>query len=191
MNAFEIVFTLMTMITSLALAHLLNGFVSLLKNAKRVRFSFVHGLWSWIALAVLIGNWASFWSMRDVESWPSLTVLLILAIATIEYLFCALVTPEMPAEGELKLSEFHEGSYRFYILALIILLILSLLLNLVLGAMQMFENWWHDSILTIAALLFSILALFLTKYWVQAGVAIVNALIVTYYLMISCNLVTV
>lgn len=181
----------MTMITSLALAHLLNGFVILLRNAKRVRFSLVHGLWSWIALAVLIGNWASFWGMRSVESWPSLTVMLILATATIEYIFCAMVTPEMPAEGKLNLGEFHAHSHRLYTLALVILLFLSLLLNLLLGAMNMYENWWHDSILTIAALLLSTLAIFLAHYWVQAGVAIVNALIVTYYLVISCNLVTV
>jgi hypothetical protein len=191
MNAFEIVFTLMTMITSLALAHLLNGFVILLRNAKRVRFSLVHGLWSWIALAVLIGNWASFWGMRSVESWPSLTVLLILATATIEYIFCAMVTPEMPAEGKLNLREFHAHSHRLYTLALVILLFLSLLLNLLLGAMNMYENWWHDSILTIAALLLSTLAIFLSHYWVQVGVAVVNALIVTYYLVISCNLVNV
>jgi len=191
MNAFEIVFTLMTMITSLALAHLLNGFVILLRNAKRVQFSLVHGLWSWTALAGLIGNWASFWGMRTVESWPSLTVLLILTIATLEYTFCALVTPDMPKEGNIRLSEFHSRLHRHYILAWILLLILSLLLNFILGAMNMYESWWHDSILTFAALILSILALFLTKYWVQAGVAIVNALIVTYYLVLSCNLVPV
>ena len=191
MNAFDIVFTLMTMITSLALAHMLNGFVIFLRNAKRVRFSLVHGLWSWIALATLIGNWASLWSMRSVESWPSMIVLLLLTIATVEYAFCALVTPDLPREEELNLGEFHARSHRFYMLAFIILLTLSLLLNLMLGGMEMYENWWHDSILTIAALLFSAITVFVTNYWVQAGVAIVNASIVTYYLVITCNFVSV
>ncbi len=190
MNAFEIVFTLMTMITSFALAHLLNGFVILLRNAKKVQFSIVHALWSWIALAVLIGNWASFWQMRSVETWPSVIVLLILATATIQYIFCALVTPEMPVDEELNLSDFHTRSHRQYTIAFMILLTLSLLLNFILGGMKMYENWWHDSILTIVALLLSAIAVLANNYWVQLGVAFVNALIVTYYLTMSCNFAT-
>lgn len=189
MTAFEIVFTLLTMITSLALAHLLNGYVILLRNAARIRFSFLQGLWGWIALAVLIGNWASFWGMRSVESWPALIVLLLLAAAVLEYAFCALVTPEMPKEGELTLDEFHASTHRLYIGALIILLITSLLLNLLLGGLNMFESWWHDSVLTFVALLVSAIGLFIRARWVQTSVAIVNAVIVTYYLVISCDLV--
>lgn len=191
MTAFEIVFTLMTMITSLALAHLLNGLVVVIRNSGRVQFSLLHGTWAWIALAVLIANWASFWSMRDVETWPSLTVLLILATAIVQYLFCAFVTPELPVEGELNLFDFHSKTHRLYTLALMILLFLSLLLNLLLGGMEVYENWWHDSILTIAALLFSTISIFIGNYWVQLGVAFLNALIVTYYLIITCSFVTV
>ncbi|MCB0663371.1 MAG: hypothetical protein KDC24_11570 [Saprospiraceae bacterium] len=189
MNAFEIVLTLLTMVTSLALAHLLNGFVIVLRHAKQVQFSMLHGIWSWIALAVLIGNWASFWQMRNVETWPSVTVLLLLAAATVQYLFCAFVTPEMEQEGKLNLKDFHAHSHRLYILAFIMLLFISLLLNLVLGGMKMYENWWHDSILTIVAMLQSSIAIFVNNFWVQLGVAIVNASIVTYYLILSCNFV--
>lgn len=189
MTAFEVVFGLLTMITSLALAHLLNGFVIVLRNACRVRFSVLHGLWSWIAFAVLIGNWASFWGMRTVDSWPASTVLLLVVVGTIQYAFCALVTPEMPAEGELDLGEFHARAHRLYILALIGLMIASLVLNVLLGGLQIYESWWRDSVLTIAGMLLSVVAFFVSARWVQMGATILIGAIVTYYLVVTCNVV--
>ena len=189
MTAFEVVFGLLTMITSLALAHLLNGFVIVVQNAGRVRFSVLHGLWSWIAFAALIGNWASFWAMRTVDSWPASTVLLLVAAGTIQYAFCALVTPEMPAEGELDLDEFHARAHRLYILAMIALLTASLVLNVLLGGLQLYESWWRDSLLTIACLLLSVAAFFVSARWVHTGATILIAGIVTYYLVVTCNVV--
>jgi hypothetical protein len=49
MTSFELVFGLITIITSLALTHLLAGFVDVLRNAQRVRFSAPHALWAWSA----------------------------------------------------------------------------------------------------------------------------------------------
>ena len=112
MNAFEIAFALMTVITSLALVHLLEGFVSLQRNASRVRFSMAHRLWTWISIAVLIGICASIWSMLNVLSWPSIIELLILTIAPLEYAFCGLEITEMPMEEELNHGEFYSSSNR-------------------------------------------------------------------------------
>jgi hypothetical protein len=54
MTSFELVFGLMTIITSLALTHLLTGFVSVWRNGKRVRFSALHALWAWSAFTLTI-----------------------------------------------------------------------------------------------------------------------------------------
>jgi len=189
MTAFEIVFALLTMITSLALAHLLNGFAIILRNASRVRFSALHALWSWIAIALLIGNWASYWEMRLVSSWPAWAVLLIVANFTIQYIFCALVTPETPEVGTLDLEAFHEHAHRRYILALIALLLASLVLNFALGGSQFYQSWWRDSLLTISVLLLSIAAFFINVRWVQLGSATLIAAISTYYMVITCNVV--
>lgn len=189
MTAFEVVFILLTMITSLAIAHLLNGFVIILRNVARVRFSALHALWIWIAFALLIGNWASYWEMRSVESWPAWAVLLIVANFTIQYIFCVLVTPETPDEGNLDLEEFHVREHRRYIFALIALLVASLVLNFALGGAQFYANWWRDSVLTIAALLLSTIAFFVGIRWVQLGAAILIAAVSTYYMVITCNVV--
>ena len=79
MTAFELVFGLITIITSLALTHLLEGFVNLVRNPARVHFSATHALWAWTGFASAVGNWASFWEMRTLKSWPAWAVLLIVA----------------------------------------------------------------------------------------------------------------
>ena len=68
MSAFELVFGLMTTITSLALTHFLAGFVGLLRNGERVQFSAMHALWAWSASTSTIGNWASYWGLRSLTS---------------------------------------------------------------------------------------------------------------------------
>ena len=189
MSAFEVVFILLTIVTSLALTHLLTGFVGVLRNAQRVRFSALHALWTWIAFTLLIGNWASYWSMRSVTSWPAWAVLLIVANFIIQYVFCALVTPETPAEGEIDLVEFHQHEHRRYILALIVLLVASLILNFALGGAHFYAGWWRDSVLSIAALILALLALFARPRWVQIGSAGAIAALGTYYMIITCNVV--
>ncbi|MFN2531923.1 MAG: hypothetical protein ABR555_11550 [Pyrinomonadaceae bacterium] len=189
MTAFEVVFILLTIITSLALTHLLTGFVSMLRNAGRVRFSVLHALWAWIAFTLLIGNWASYWSMRSVTSWPAWAVLLIVTNFIIQYVFCSLVTPETPAVGNIDLVEFHEREHRRYILALVVLLVASLVLNFALGGAHFYAGWWRDSVLSIAAIILALFAFFAGPRWVQIGSAGALAALGTYYMIITCNVV--
>ena len=189
MTAFEIVFALVTMITSLAIAHLLNGFASIVRNAGRVRSSPLHALWFWIAFTIVIGNWASFWEMRSVASWPAWAVLMIVVVYTLQYLFCALLTPEMPQQGELDLREFHARSSRGYIGSLIVLELASLALNFALGGADFYVSWWRDSLLTLVALVLCVVAIASSPSWLQLGSALLMAALTTYYMVVACNVV--
>ena len=189
MTAFEIVFVLLTMIVSLAIAHLLNGFVIILRNTSRVRFSLLHTLWIWIAFALLIGNWAASWEMRSVVSWPSWAVLVILANFTIQYVFCALVTPERMETDNLDLEEFHTRQRHLYISALVALLLASLVLNFTLGGSNFYQSWWRDSVLTLAVLILSLIALFVNARRAQIACATLIAGLSTYYMVVACNVV--
>jgi len=189
MTAFEVVFALITMITSLAVAHLLNGVAQVLRQSGRVRFSLPHALWVWIAFCGVIGNWASFWEMRAVESWPAWAVLLIVACLTIQYLFCALVTPEMPEQGELDLREFHARSHRGYVAALISLLVASQALNFSLGGADFYEHWWRDSVMTIAGFVLCVVALVFRARWIQIAAALILAGLLTYFMAVTTNVV--
>ncbi len=107
----------------------------------------------------------------------------------IQYVFCSLVTPEVPAEGKIDLVEFHQREHRRYIIAIIALLVASVLLNFALGGANFYANWWRDSVLSIAALVLAFLALLVGRRWVQFGSAGILAAIATYYMVITCNVV--
>lgn len=189
MTPFELVFSLMTIITSLALTHLLAGFVSVLRNAERVQFSAPHALWAWSAFTLTIGNWASYWEMRALTSWPAWAVLLIVVTTIVQYVFCAFVTPETPTEGRIDLADFHRHEHRRYSLAAAVLFAVSLILNFALGGASFYGDWWRDSVISIAALLLALLAFFASAPWAQIVAAGTLAVLATYYMIITCNVV--
>jgi hypothetical protein len=189
MTAFEVVFILVTIIVSLAITHLLSGFVGLLRSVSRVRFSALHALWVWIAFAGLIANWASLWPMKSVTAWPAWAVLLLLVTFIVQYVFCALVTPDLPTEGRIDLVAFHESQSRRYILAYIALLLAALMPNLALGGAAFYSEWSRDTALATAMLVFALLALFVTVRWLSIGAAVANAALNTYFMIIACNVV--
>ncbi len=55
-TAFEFVFALLAIVSSLGLTHLVAAFIALIRHAERVRWSAVHALWMWAALTLTIGN---------------------------------------------------------------------------------------------------------------------------------------
>jgi hypothetical protein len=190
MSTFELVFGLMTIITSLALTHLLTGFVALLRNAERVRFSAMHALWAWSAFTSTIGNWASYWGLRSVTSWPAWAVLLIVTTTIVQYVFCSFVTPETPADGKIDLVVFHQREHRRYILAATALFGLAMVLNLALGGANYYADWWRDSVFSIVGFALGLLAFFVRARWAQIVSAATIAALLTYYLIITCNVVT-
>lgn len=81
MTSFEFVFGLISVITSLALTQMLSRAFTLFRHADRVRLSWRHGLWVATAFMLLIGNWATFWKLRNRQSWSTLDVLVPLLVA--------------------------------------------------------------------------------------------------------------
>ena len=189
MTAFELVFTLISIITSLALTNLLTGFVDLLRNSERVRFSVLHALWAWAAFASTIGNWASYWELRTVTAWPAWAVLGTLALTVVQYVFCALVTPEMPTEGGVNLVAFHQREHRRYMAAFLALFGAALVSNFAFGGAHFYTGWSRDSAFSAAGITLGLLAFFVNVRWVQLVVAAMIATLLTVYMVITCNVV--
>ena len=189
MTAFEFVFALMTIVTSLALTHMLTGLVRALQNAERVQLSLVHGLWAWFAMLLAIGNWASLWGMRSIELWPAWTVLLCVTVMISLYVVCALVTPEFHGTSKIDLNDFHRRESRRYASAAAIFFGLAITANTALGGVGFFAGWVHDNLISVAGLVLSLVACFARNRPVQVIVASALALVATYYAVITCNLV--
>ena len=189
MTSFQFVFGLVTIITSLALTRLMTGLVGVLRNAERVQFSAPHALWAWAAFLFTIGNWASFWDLRSLTSWPAWAVLLSVATLIAQYVLCAFVTPDTPPEGKIDLVDFHQREHRRYILAAITQFTLALGLNFAFGGGNFYADWWRDSVLSLIGLALALLAFVIKARWAQVFSAAAFAALTTYYTIITCNFV--
>ena len=52
------------------------------------------------------------WMRPWLTNWPAWSVLLSVALVIVQYVFCAFVTPEVPAQGPVDLAGFHEREHR-------------------------------------------------------------------------------
>lgn len=166
MTSFEFVFGLISVITSLALTQLLAGCVALLRHADRVRLSWRHACWTAVAFMVLVGNWASFWGLRDLQVWRPLDVLIPLVFIGVLYAFCNLVLPERPADGAMvDLRDYHAQQGRRYVW---VQLVFALLATLVIArGTSTFWQWLDAARFALLAALCSAIALRARSRWLD------------------------
>jgi hypothetical protein len=188
MTVFEFVYGFMSVITGLAITHMLMGFVTLARNWARVRFSWVHGLWAWAALATAIGNWAASWEFRTLPTWPAWTVLLTLATAVGQYVACAFVTPEMQEGKRIDLVEFHRTQGVFYMGAFLGLGILAIAFNIAFGLEHHYSQWVRNTLLTLPMLAIIGTAMLVRRPFVQITCALVQITMSTYYMIMAINI---
>lgn len=171
MTSFEFVFGMISVITSLALTRLLGGGVELLRHAARVRPSFRHACWTANAAMVLVGNWASFWNRRGIESWGAMDVLMPLVFIGVLYAFCALLVPDAPRDGEtLDLREYHTRHGRRYVATHLVFALLALLAIAVRSTSA--GAWLHDASFALAATALTVIALVTRRAWLDILAAI-------------------
>ena len=116
-------------------------------------------------------------------------MLLIVATTILQYVFCAFVTPEIPAEGKIDLVAFHQCEYRRYVLAAVALFGLAVILNLALRGTNYYADWWRDSVFSIVGVALGLLAFFFRAHWAQIVSAATIAALLTHYLIITSNVV--
>lgn len=182
MKPFDFVFGLISVVTSLALTHLVTGIVALIRNGANVRFSWRHAAWTWVAFALVVGNWASFWQSHNVEAWPFHRIMISLAFMISFYAFCALVIPEVVRGEPLDLGEFHEREGKRYIIAHLVFAILAII-ALALPTSSFTAGLLAARFALLASLL-SVAALLTKRVWLQGVVAGCLAVLST-YVMIS------
>jgi hypothetical protein len=117
MSPFEFVFAMVSVITSLALVHIVSGVVDLIRHHDRHGFSGLHGAWVAMAFMLVVSNWASFWPLRTSKEWSSLLVFTALIAMILLYAFTALVMPDSRDGKRIDLSTFHDREGRRYIIA--------------------------------------------------------------------------
>lgn len=175
MTSFEFVFGMISVITSLALTRLLSGCVGLYRHAEKVRFSWRHACWIGVAFSALVGNWAAFWRLHDIQAWSALDVLSPLVFVGVLYAFCDLVMPEDPKEGQvLDLREYHTQQGRRYKTMQLVFSVLALLV--IAERQRDFDQWLAASSFALIAATCSVIALWTRRVWLDTLIAIVLVL---------------
>jgi len=174
MTTFEFVSVLLSIVVSLALAHLLTAFARMAK-AKNLKLSWVLIGWMGVAMFGCLDFWFSLWQARDVGVWSFGYVMLWLLMATALYMMAWLVAPE----GELEGRDLHAGylaDRRKFLIAYAAYLLGAVLINM---SLQVF----YDLVSWLVALWFLplIAAWIWANKWVQfAALAVTLALTARY-----------
>lgn len=184
MTSFEFVFGMISVITSLALARLLGGCVSLYRHAGHVRFSFRHACWAAMAFMLLIGNWAQFWRFHGATAWRPLDVLGPLVFVGVLYAFCDLVLPEEPKAGEaVDLRQYHQHEGRRY---KAMQLAFSVLATLVIARdTSSFGQWLAASGFALVAAACTAVALWTRRVWLDTAAAVVLVLMAPVFMWMN------
>ncbi|MBK6702295.1 MAG: hypothetical protein IPG56_00020 [Caulobacteraceae bacterium] len=189
MTLFEFVLAFSSVISALALGHLLAGAVHILRRRHLVRFSLTHALWMYATLAMTMGNWAADWSLRALTEWPAWTVLWLITSKIAQYALCVFVTPEFRAEDEkIDLVAFYDREGRNVLWAMIAFCFIAFLFNIAFSGF--YGSWLRDSVITIVAFAFTVLALIIRARWAQTVTAAAIAALSTYFLIATSTLGT-
>ena len=189
MTLFEFVLAFSSVISALALGHLLFGAVHILRRRAKVRFSLPHALWMWSILALTLGNWAADWQLRSLTEWPAWTVLWLVASKVAQYALCVFVTPEFTAnEEKIDLVAFYEREGPNFLWAMVGFCLIALMFNVAFSGF--YGSWLRDSVLSLVALAITLTALFVSTRWVQVAAAVAMTGLTTYFLIATSTLGT-
>ena len=136
MTTFEFVSVLLSIVVSLAFAHLLTGIARLIQ-AKIIHPSLAYFGWIGIFLFCCVDYWFSLWQARETPIWSLTYVLFWLALGAVLYLACWLVVPsESAVQEEIDLTSFHENRRRGFLGAFLAYTAMGLLANLTVGSLE-------------------------------------------------------
>lgn len=167
MGPYEFIIAFLSFIYALALTHLLLASARMLRHRDRIRFSAPHILWMIVALVSLTGNWLSAWDFHTQRTLSLPTIIMAILFAILNYLLCALVSPEFDEAEDYDLNRFHEQQGPTYIGARIVLAIAALAVNFAAAFELGIRTWAQQNFGIVLVLILCTVALVSRARWVQ------------------------
>ncbi len=166
MQAFELLTLFVSFVYTLALTHLLFASARMIRYRRRIAFSWPHALWMLNALLVQFDDWLSLSDLRTLKSLSLGIIAINFTIVIIQYLVCALVSPDFESSDDYDLRRFHKEQGPTYITAFLVVMLYSLAVNVMVAdagvANAVGQNW-----LVLLILVPIIAALWVKRRWVQ------------------------
>jgi hypothetical protein len=175
-RSFEYVAVLLSIIISLAFAHLLNGIAHIIKNGIG-RFSLLLANWIVWCLFLCVDYWFSVWHARGNTIWSLGYVSLLLTQGAIIYIASRLVVPAPTDEEPIDLEKYFDDNRRKFMATIATLALVNEATNLTLVG---FNTSLLGLLVAGWVLLFTAAFLWKSRR-VQYAVAVANAVMTIYY----------
>lgn len=167
MGPYEFIIAFLSFIYALALTHLLLAAARMVRHRDRIRFYGPHILWMIVALLSLTGNRLTAWDFHTQRALSLATIGIAIFFAILNYLLCALVSPEFEDADDFDLRRFHEQQAPTYIGARLVLGVAAMLVNFAAATELGLQSWARQNIGIVLVLALCTLALLVRRTWVQ------------------------
>jgi hypothetical protein len=166
-SAYDHIIVLLSFVYALAIAHLLSRIGALLLARKRVRFSGLQALAMFNAGTQPFLNWLVSRGTHGVAVWSLADITLAFLFAVTNFLVCAAVAPEVPAEGPVDLEAFYWENRRLFWGLVFLMFVGALGANLALLKMPEPSLFVQATLFTLPFFLPSVLAITIRARWAQ------------------------
>jgi len=180
---FDFIILLFSFAYTLALTHLLSAITRMIRHRRSLVVSWPHAIWMLDALIFLAANWISLWDFHEQTVISIGAIAIGFAFVVVQYLICALVTPDFEGSDAFNLRTFHERQRKTYIGAFLVCMLLSLALNSGGGAIGI-QNWANENALVWAMVPPTAIPLFVKNNYVEIAAPLLLLVLGVTYTMI-------
>lgn len=171
MTPFEFVIILLSILFSIAIAHMMESVASLVRAGNRARISGLHALWMLTVFISVLANWLSLWELRELAAWTASYILLLVLVVLVQYLTCVLVSPRVEGDGPIDLHAFQRVQGARYLFAFGLLNAVAVPLNLVTADSFGVAAWGWQNLAQAPAAALTWAAIFVRPRWAQWAIA--------------------
>ena len=176
MQPFDYIAVLLSIVISLALAHLLTGIAHMIQNGVR-GFSIPLSQWILFSVFLCVDYWFYVWHLHREANWSLPYVCLLLAQASIIFVAARLIVPAASGASAIDMTSFFDRNRRKYMAVLIVLAAVNEIINLSLPGFGSL----HLGLLVLAWIVLFSLAWIWQSPRVQLVVAAANVLLTVHY----------
>lgn len=176
MQSFDYIAVLLSIVISLALAHLLTGLARLIQNGI-CRFSVPLAQWILFCLFLCVDYWFSIWRVHEESVWTLPYVCLLLSQAAIIFVAARLIVPGESGEALIDMTAFFERNRRKFMAVVLTLAVVNEVTNLSLPGFGSL----HVGLLVAAWILLFCIGWVWQSHRVQLAVAAANVGLTAYY----------
>lgn len=182
MTPFEFVVILLSILFSIAIAHMLQSVADLIRARNRVRISWLHTVWMLAIFVTVLANWLSLWELRGLREWTTGYMLLLVLAVLIQYFACVLVSPEAGTNDPIDLVAFQERQGPSFLFAFGLMNMIAIPLNLVTAEMYKVPEWGWQNLAQAPAAALTFAAIFVRPRWVKWPLALAVLILSALYL---------